>query len=66
MTEPLTNLDSYSSSHSTFGGIVYLSDYDTTHSAGNIAKRISRDLKFDESCREYIKNIQEKGGNRHD
>ena len=62
MTDPLTSLENYNINHSTFGGIVYLSDFNTNHTAGNMAERISRDLKFDESCRNHIKN----GGKKND
>lgn len=51
MTIKNTRYD-YESPNSHFGGIICLSDFDTTHhSKRNIAGRIESDLKFDEQCR---------------
>lgn len=51
MTSENTRYD-YDNPNSHFGGIIYPSDFDTTHySSRNIAKRIESDLKFDEQCR---------------
>lgn len=34
-----------------FGGLICLSDFDTTSPRGNIAERIEQDKRFDEQCR---------------
>lgn len=39
------------SNHNTFGGYIYLSDFDSEKSVGNIAARIERDKKFDRECK---------------
>lgn len=47
---------------STFGGIIYPSDYETDYRRKNnkygssIAQRIASDWKFDEQCRKNIEN----------
>lgn len=51
MTETLKRVTGYNSDHSTFGGIVYSSDFDTSYANGTIAERIARDAKFDQQCR---------------
>ena len=43
----------YDESHSTFGGLIYLADFDTSRPVGDIAERIERDIAFDNQC---IKN----------
>lgn len=53
---------SYIADHSTFGGLVYSSDFDTDSKVKNnkngsvIASRIMSDLKFDEQCRKNYEN----------
>jgi len=48
--------------HATFGGLIFLSDFETDYRSNNhqngssIAQRIVSDLKFDEQCRKNIKN----------
>ncbi len=37
---------------STFGGLIYQSDFDTEYCNGNMASRIASDWKFDRTCRE--------------
>lgn len=38
--------------HGTFGGIIYLSDFDTNHyGSRNMAKRIASDWRFDANCK---------------
>lgn len=39
-----------------FGGLIYESDYYTNYSCskGDFAKRIEKDLRFDEECRKNI------------
>lgn len=44
------------SNHNTFGGKIYLSDFDTAYCDGNSAQRIASDWKFDEQCRKFIKS----------
>lgn len=40
----------------TFGGKIYLSDFDTEYCNGNIASRIFSDWKFDEECKKNSEN----------
>lgn len=40
--------------HTTFGGVLYPSDFDTTSPRGNIAERIARDKRFDEQCKQNL------------
>ncbi len=52
----------YKIDHSTFGGRIYLSDFETDYrgkdnnNGSSIAQRIVSDLKFDEQCRKNIEN----------
>ncbi len=54
--------ENYSIDHSTFGGIIYQSDFETyyrgkdNNNGSSIAQRIVSDLKFDEQCRKNIEN----------
>lgn len=43
----MTNYDD----HTRFGGLIYLSDFDTENPCGNIADRIISDWKFDSQCK---------------
>lgn len=40
--------------HTSFGGLIYESDFNTEYCNGNIAQRIISDWKFDELCRKSI------------
>lgn len=51
MTEKFNKTINSKVYHNKFGGIIYPSDFNTNYASGTIAKRISRDLKFDEQCR---------------
>lgn len=42
--------------HTKFGGTVYISDFNTNHTNGNIAIRIANDQRFDEQCRKNLIN----------
>lgn len=61
MTEIYTT-EKYNVDHSTFGGIIYQSDFETDYrgkdnnNGSSIAQRIVSDLKFDEQCRKNIEN----------
>lgn len=58
MTEKF-NTYNYEMGHSTFGGILYNSDFDTNHSGSrNMARRIAQDWMFDKHCasNEKIRN----------
>ena len=62
MTVKHTN-DYYSNHPSHFGGILYVSDFDTVHSGSrNMASRIAADWRFDEHCRknEEVRNLRAK------
>lgn len=41
--------------HRRFSGVVYKSDYDAPTSLTTIAGRIASNIKFDETCKTYIK-----------
>ncbi len=62
MTENFYTTRKFNVDHSTFGGIIYLSDFETYHrgkdnnNGSTIASRISSDWKFDEQCRKNIEN----------
>lgn len=68
MTEIFYSTRYYNIDHSTFGGIIYLSDFSTDYRGKNntdgssIAKRISSDKKFDKQCRSNRENRQNYGG----
>ena len=53
----------YEVNHTTFGGLIYASDFCTNHSGSSdtkgsvIADRIISDWKFDESCKKKTNNI---------
>ena len=47
--------------HTTFGGLIYPSDFNTDYRGNDqkessIAKRIASDWKFDQQCKQTIKN----------
>lgn len=54
--------ENYKVDHSTFGGRIYLSDFETDYKGKDnldespIAKRIASDMRFDEWCRKNIEN----------
>lgn len=58
----MTGLENFKAhnNHTTFGGRIYLSDFDTdsigkrNSNGSSIAARIASDLKFDEQCRKNI------------
>ena len=59
----------YEINHTTFGGIICESDFNTEFRKDNsrlgssIANRILSDWKFDEECRKNIENREQKRGN---
>lgn len=55
MTDVFNRLDIRKADYSTFGGIIYPSDFNTNYSSGTIAQRIISDKNFDEQCRRNIK-----------
>ncbi len=61
MTEIYTT-GNYNVDHTTFGGEIYLSDFETDYRGKDnrngsfIAKRIVSDLNFDKQCRKNIEN----------
>lgn len=63
MTKKFYNNNNYKMDPSTFGGIIYPSDFDTSHPAGNIAQRIISDINFDRQCKRNleIRNNIKKG-----
>lgn len=62
MTKNFYTTENYKVDHSTFGGKIYLSDFETDYRGKNsingssIAQRIVSDLRFDEQCRKNIEN----------
>lgn len=65
MAETFYRTGIYKVDHTQFGGIIYPSDFNTSHTNGNIASRIENDKKFDEQCRKNILNKQIYGGNKN-
>ena len=71
MTATFYRTGAYKTDHSTFGGLVYLSDFCTDYRAKNnkngsaVAKRIASDRKFDEQCRKNRINKLNYGGNKN-
>lgn len=63
MTQIFYKATTYQADHTTFGGIIYPSDYDKKITLSEIASRIENDRKFNEQCRKNILNIQNYGGN---
>lgn len=57
MKQTFYRTEIYKVNHSTFGGLIYPSDFNTDNSGKNnyngspIAKRIASDDKFDQQCR---------------
>ena len=59
----------YEVDHTTFGGLVYASDFNTDYRRDNnngspIAQRIISDRNFDKKCRNNIKNIFQEGNKK--
>lgn len=60
MTETINRYQNYKVDHSTFGGVVYVSDFNTEYTGFKnqkrsfIADRISSDFKFDKQCKKNI------------
>lgn len=54
MTKFFYKRKKYKTNHTTFGGVLYPSDFDTTNPRGNIAERIARDIRFDEQCKRNL------------
>lgn len=65
MTHKTNRYRIYQVDHTTFGGIVYSSDFDTSYANGTIAERIARDAKFDQQCRKN-KESKKYGGKKND
>lgn len=71
MPETFYKTRTYKVDHTTFGGIIYPSDYNTDYRGKDntngsvIAKRIASDNRFDEKCRKNILNNQNYGGNKN-
>jgi len=62
MTKNFYTTRRYNIDHTTFGGEIYLSDFETDYrgkdnkNGSSIAQRIVSDLRFDEQCRKNIEN----------
>ncbi len=60
MKEPFYKAKRFKADHSTFGGLIYQSDFETDYkgkdnkNGSTIAFRILSDLKFDDQCRKNI------------
>ena len=63
MPETFYRTGKYKVDHTTFGGLIYPSDFDPSYTNGNIASRIENDKKFDEKCRMNILCRKNYGGN---
>lgn len=70
MTETHNKYATYKVDHTTFGGVIYPSDYNTDYRGkdnirgSQIAQRIISDRNFDYRCKKNIelRNIQKQGG----
>lgn len=66
MTDRQNRLNGKDTGYSTFGGIIYSSDFNTEYRksdplhGSSAARRIEQDFKFDEQCRQNI--LYKKGG----
>lgn len=66
MTDKQNRSDGRKTAHSTFGGIIYFSDFNTEYRKSDpvhgsaAARRIEQDFRFDAQCRQNILN--KKGG----
>lgn len=56
MTEKRTN---------TYGGRIYISDFDTSRTFGNTVSRIVEDMRFDEQCKKNCEERDKKGENKN-
>lgn len=71
MTENFNKTGFYKVDHTKFGGIIYLSDFNTDYKGKNntngsaIAKRIANDERFDAQCNKNILNNKNYGGNKN-
>lgn len=67
MTERIYNIKNYETDHTTFGGLIYSSDFNTDYRGKNntkgspIANRIASDRQFDKQCK---KNREENERNK--
>ena len=67
MPETFYRTGNYKVDHTTFGGVIYPSDFNTNYrekdntNGSSIAHRITNDSNFDKQCK---KNKEEKGRNR--
>lgn len=64
MTETFYRTGNYEVDHTTFGGIIYASDFDRKPTLSDIASRIESDQKFNEKCRKNILNRKIYGGKK--
>ena len=60
MTEKFYKTRIHKIDSSTFGGIIYSSDFNTSYTAGNIAQRIISDKIFDKRCKRNLENQNRK------
>lgn len=64
MTDTFHKTKSYRTEHTTFGGLIYSSDFNTDYRGKNntygspIANRISSDKQFDYQCRKYREEME--------
>ncbi len=65
MTEQFDKHKTYQVDHTTFGGIIYTSDFDRKTTLSDIASRIENDRKFDEQCKRNALSRQNYGGNKN-
>ena len=70
MTETFYKTEIYRVDHSTFGGVICPSDFNTDYrgkpntNGSTVAKRIASDKKFDMQCRKNISSKQNNGGSK--
>lgn len=60
MTETINRYQNYEVDHSTFGGLIYVSDFNTEYTGiknqkrSRVAERIISDFAFDRQCKKNI------------
>jgi hypothetical protein len=58
-------MENYYFNHNTFGGKVYIGDFDRKTTLSEIAERITYDQRFDQRCRQNLENQQRNLQNLH-
>lgn len=62
----MTKTETTTRNHNTYGGKIYLSDFDTYNCRGYASSRIFSDWKFDEQCKKNYESRNRKKGLKND